>query len=320
MRSERTLWRTRMRRIAIAFFVSAFATLPLTAAITGILVNGEGQAVAGAKLSIDSLELPEAARARQTSANPERTPLATTTSDSKGKFSFESPKEPVVVLSVAAPGFAPLNVAVERDDERGAILLTSAPIKQGRIAADGKAVAAARIILSGTGEFVATTDAEGRYSVPDPTKWADRIAIVHPDYAIVNDVSQRFNNRKIDLDRSLESGTTVTGRVVAADGKTPVAGAAVVISDFPLAKSAEDGTFTVAHAPKKWQRVAARMGNLSGERARSAESPVVIKVASTATITGTVRDSKNQAPVAGAVIRAANRFVSPSVAGSAVTD
>src|SRR3979411_206465 len=102
-----------MRRTAIAFLVFVTAALPLTAAITGTLVNSDGQAVAGAKLSIHALELPDAARARQTSATPERTALATTTSDSKGKFSFESPNDPVVVLNISAAGFAPAAVAGE---------------------------------------------------------------------------------------------------------------------------------------------------------------------------------------------------------------
>src|SRR4051812_24070426 len=101
------LRRTRMRRLAIANILCLAATFPLYAAITGTLINSDGQAVAGAKVSIYALELPEAAIARLTSASTERTPIASTTSDSKGKFSIPSPKEPVVTLAVLAPNYAP---------------------------------------------------------------------------------------------------------------------------------------------------------------------------------------------------------------------
>ncbi|MGZ4810462.1 MAG: carboxypeptidase regulatory-like domain-containing protein, partial [Thermoanaerobaculia bacterium] len=312
-----------MRRIAIAVFACVTATLPLSATITGTLVNSDGQAVADAKLSIFALETPDATSSRRISATTDRAAIATATSDSKGKFSFESPKDPVVVLNISATGFAPAAIAVERDDERGAILLTSAPMKQGRITANGKGVAAAKIIVAGGGaEFIATTDAEGRYSVPDPSKWADHIAILHPDYVIAHDLAQRLDNRKIDLDRTLDAGTTVTGRVLADDGKTPVTGATLLISGFPVAKSADDGSFTIAHAPKKWQSVEARFGSMSGEREHNGEGAIAIKVARTATINGTIRDAKTQSAVAGALVRAGapNRFVLLNVAGGAVTD
>ena len=82
-----------MRRLAIAISLCLTAVLPLHAAITGTLINSDGQPVAGAKVSIYPLELPDAAMTRLTSASPERTPIASATSDSKGRFSIPSPKE-----------------------------------------------------------------------------------------------------------------------------------------------------------------------------------------------------------------------------------
>jgi len=310
-----------MRPIAIAFFVCLAAALSVNAAVTGTLINSDGQPVAGAKLSLYSPEPPETIQARLISATPERTPLASTTSDSKGKFSFESPKEAVVTLSIVANGFAPATVAVERDDERGAILLSAAPPRQGRITANGKPVAGAKVVFTGSSDLLAMTDAEGRYSVPDPAKWASQITVVHPDFAIVTD-SVRGMSNKLELDRTLDVGTPISGRVVGEDGKTPVAAAVITINDATVAKSGDDGTFTAAHAPKKWQTVQARAANLAGDRARVAEGPIIIRLAKTATVSGTLRDSKTQIPVAGAQIRfrRGGRFDFSTTSASALTD
>ena len=291
-----------MRRLATALLLS-LAALPLHAAITGTLVNADGHAVAGAKVSIFALELPEAALARLTSASPERTPIAATTSDGKGKFSIPSPKEPVVTLSVAAPGIAPISLPTDRDDELGAILLSAAPMKQARITAAGKPVAGATVIVRGRGEFVAVTDAEGKYSAPDPSRWADRIIVRHPDFATINEGPRGPDARSLDLNRTLEPGVAVSGRVVGEDGKAPIAGATLVIDEIALAKSGEDGTFTIPHAPKQWQTIEARNGSLAGDFSRNGNATPVVRLAKTASVTGTLRDMKTLAPVAGAMIQ-----------------
>ena len=50
------------------------------------------------------------------------------------------------------------------------------------------------------------------------------------------------------------------------DGQTPAARAAILVNEWPLATSGDDGTFTVAHAPKEWREVEAylRTGEAKG--------------------------------------------------------
>jgi len=67
-------------RLAVLLFVFLFA-LPSFASITGTVMNGDGQVVAGAKISVFTLETPEARRARIVSATPQRTPAGAPVDD-----------------------------------------------------------------------------------------------------------------------------------------------------------------------------------------------------------------------------------------------
>ena len=323
-----------MRTIVSLASVFLFAATSASAAITGYVMNSDGQAIAGAKVESFALETVDAERARLVSSTPERKPLASADSDAKGKFTLESPKDPVVVLRVNAPGYAPAAFRVERDEDAGALILAPADTKTGRVVANGKPVAGAKVIWSGSGEAMATTDAEGRYKVPDPTKWANSVVVLHPDYAVAEDNSAAASmnrrgrataaaqTRDENVERTLTAGTTLSGTVVAEDGKTPVAGAAILVDGWPATTSGQDGTFTVAHAPAKWELLAARSGSLLGTRARTgAPAILVVKLTKSASLSGSIRDMKTQAPVAGAYVSlgAAMRR-QPGQSWSAVTD
>ena len=293
-----------MSKVFIVLALLVAAAIPSSAAITGYVMSSDGKPIAGAKVEVFSLEPLEAARARLLSSAPERVALKTAETDAKGKFTLESPKDPVVQLRVSAKGYAPESTRIERDEEAGALALQPAQVKSGRIIANGKPVAGAKVIWSGAGEAIATTDAEGRYSAPDPAKWASGVTVIHPDYAVLDDSLNRMLSPNTSLDRTLTAGTPLSGNVVGEDGKTPVGGAAITIDGWPVAKSADDGTFTVAHAPSKWQTVVAKTGSLAGTRARAASaSTAAVKLGKAASLIGTVRDMKTQAPIAGADVR-----------------
>ncbi|HEV8658989.1 MAG TPA: carboxypeptidase regulatory-like domain-containing protein [Thermoanaerobaculia bacterium] len=302
----------RRRLIVLAFCLSA--VLPATAAVTGYVMTTDGQPIARAKVETFSLEPLDAARARLLSDAPERKPLATAETDAKGKFTLESPKDPVVLLRVTAKGYAPDTYRIERDEEVGAVAMAPAEPKSGRITANGKAVAGAKVIWisGGTTEIIATTDGEGRYSVPDPSKWAMAVVVIHPDFAFHEDsVGRRMGSANLPLDQTLTAGVALSGTVIGEDGKTPVAAAIVKIEGWPVATSAQDGTFTIAHAQAKWQAVVAQSGALIGSRARAGNpATVAVKLARSASLTGSIRDLKSQAPLAGAEVRlrASNRI------------
>lgn len=88
------------------------------------------------------------------------------------------------------------------------------------------------------------------------------------------------------------------GRVVDAAG--PVAHASISIDGWPLAESADDGTFAIAHAPDDWQSITAQRGNEIGESHRSAKDSVEIRLGPGAALKGTIHDSTRGAAVAGA--------------------
>lgn len=292
------------RRLLVSAFAS-FLAIPLHATITGTVVNGDGAAVGGAKVTLFAPETLDARRVRYQSKTLEKTPLGTTTSDSRGNFKFETPKEPVVDVKVEAKGFAPEAVRALADDELGVIALTAAPTVKGTITAGGKPVAGAVVVLIGGAEYAAITDADGKYSAPDPTKWANRLMIIHPDYAYIDEFLTPDLNKK-GLDRGLTAGVAISGKVVGADGSTPASNALIFVDNWQLAAAGADGSFKVAHAMKDWAQVEARIEDRNGARAHAASaSSVTIKLAKSASVAGMVIDAKSQLPLAGATVQLA---------------
>src|SRR5207237_5147452 len=248
--------------------------------------------------------------------------LGTATADANGSFRVDVPKEQSFVdLRVDAAGYAPDSSWSLANDDAGTIVLRKAPAKGGTITANGKPVADARVFwFSGAGvESGAVTDAAGKYSVPDPSKWAARIVVIHPDYATFSEVMIR-DATKMSPDRTLTPGVKVTGRVVAEDG-TPAAGAELVLDRLLVGKSADDGTFTIAHAKKDWQELEARLGARVARRAH-ARGALTLKLAKGATLGGTIVDTKTQLPVVGANVSivAGGNFMGGEVAHGAITD
>src|SRR2546430_7203249 len=124
---------------------------------------------------------------------------------------------------------------------------------RGMISAGGKPVPNATVILLGGAEFTTKTDADGHYTAPDSTKWAFRVVVIHPDYAIAEEQLGPGGTKK-GPDFSLNAGVPIAGRVVAEDGQTPVADAQISLDGWPASKSAADGTFTIAHARRSEER------------------------------------------------------------------
>ena len=205
------------------------------------------------QVSLFALEPIASAGPRLLSDEPQRKPIATMNTDSGGKFTFDVPKDQSVAdLRVEAAGYAPSGVRVVADDDIGAMLLTQAAPVRGTITANGKPAANAAIIILGNAEYTTKTDADGHYTAPDITKWAARIYVIHPDYAMVEETFGQGAAKK-GPDFSMTTGVAVKGRVVAEDGQTPVAGAQIVLDGWPAGKSADDGTFAIAHARKARQ-------------------------------------------------------------------
>lgn len=302
-----------MHRHLCAFLALCFAALPSFAAITGVVMTGDGQPVSGARVSFRAIESTEAMRSRLLSASPEGVPLASTQTDSKGAFTLDSPKEPTVDLNISARGYEPLARTIERDEEVGALVLQKAETRKGSVTAAGKPVANALVVVNyGGHEHFARTDDQGRYEAPDP-KRALFLTIVHPDFAVANErfFSPTGNTSASVLNRTLAPGNTFKGTVVSGEQDTPVAKATVFVDGWPLATTGDDGTFTIAHMPPTWTSIVARKGALLGQRAFAKDLSATIRMGKAATISGRVTDAKTRVPVAGAMVSVGPRRFSP---------
>ncbi|HEX8253635.1 MAG TPA: carboxypeptidase regulatory-like domain-containing protein, partial [Thermoanaerobaculia bacterium] len=190
--------------------------------------------------------------------------------------------------------------------------------------AAGTPVATATVVLSyGTAEQIERTNDEGRYNAPD-LKRLRKVTVLHRDYAVDEktfSMGPGAAPADRDLNRTLSAGVKVTGRVLGADGETPVANAAISIDGWPLAKSGDDGTFTIAHATSRWSMLTARNETLVAQQAFAKDKAYTLRLAKASTISGRVTDVRSRTPLAGVVVSASTRrFGGTEPAISAETD
>src|SRR5258706_8846664 len=191
-----------------ALFTTLFCTASAFAAITGTVINSDGAPVSGAKVSLFVPETIEARRARIVSKEHERTPLVSLTTGTNGSVSLDTPKgQPLLDLRIEAAGFAPSGTRVLPDEDIGAQALVTAAAKSGTITGNGKPVAGATVVWIGNDTQAQTqTDANGKYSIPDPDKWALLVLVIHPDYAPIEEITVPLAGGKKGLDRTLTAG------------------------------------------------------------------------------------------------------------------
>lgn len=312
----------RIRHLA-AVAALALLACPALAAVTGSVMTADGAPIAGARVSVYAPELPQARRVRLLSQTPARVPVESVQTDAKGAFSLTSPKDPVVEFRVDAAGYEPVARRIERDEDTGALVLTKRETRKGAVTAGGKPVPNATVLLSyGGTDLIVRTDEKGNYDAPD-LKRARGITVLHPDYAIDDESFMSAGTPASEMNRALVAGAKLTGRVVAADGTTPVANAAIFVDEWPLATSVADGTFTVPHAPSKWTTITARKDSLIAQRSSdSLKFPATLKLEKAAVIAGRVTDAKTKLPVAGASVSlmGARRFMPGPSSTSTLTD
>jgi protocatechuate 3,4-dioxygenase beta subunit len=276
-----------MRHVLAALLLAAAAGTAC-AAITGIVVNEEGKAVAGASIRAYAPEEGTVTMRRLLSAQPERAPVATAKSDDAGKFSIDLKGSPVVAVIVDAPGRQVADVEAADGDDLGAIVVVPAVARKLRVTAAGKPVAGAQFLSREMP--LGRTDAAGIFdwsgSGPQPV-W-----VVHPDFA--PQPATGTSSRSLEI--KLTPGATIRGRVTGANGP---AEHALVNSGYRYAETAADGTFTIAHAGTG-RGVLAQSGRQAGTATRATDDkPLEIRLGPGATFSGSVRDSKDL-PVAGA--------------------
>jgi hypothetical protein len=272
--------------------VLVLATLvagPLHAAVTGRVVDEEGAPIAGARVRAFARQPLDVFYARALSDAPEPQPIATAAAATDGGFAIDAKQAAIADVVADAPGRRAAHAIVADGEDAGVLMLRKAEGRRGRVIAAGKPAAGARIVGR---LFASHTDEGGFFELDAAT---DAAWVIHPGFALT---PLLFNAPQT----TLGSGVTLRGRVVAANGQAAVPNAIIYVDAWPLARSGEDGTFVIAHAPPRWRMLMAGDGQRVATTTRKSGDSYTMTLRPGATVSGVVRSSKSNAPVAGALV------------------
>lgn len=285
-----------MRQFSCLLLLPLLLVSPLHAAIRGVIISRDGVPIPNATISVHA-HLTWSEVFARLSGGVAKERLAGTQSDTKGAFSLEA-KGRNLQLRIEAAGHAGLGLLVDENEDLGAIALRAAPSSAITVSGGGQPLANA-IVMIGTDEFH-TTDAEGKVTLPDPRNRAAELRIHHPQYA---PLTTSLRQRK-SLAFSLEPGVLIEGTVTTSDRKTPVAGAEIRVDGWQLGKSAEDGSFRIANAPKNWRELVAVKDDQIGAANRDPKTAkLTIRVAKGESLSGSVREAASGGAIANAKLQ-----------------
>lgn len=311
-------------RLAAALALLLLPVAARAAAVSGRVLDSAGSPVVGAKVVWEAYRSDEETLVDETLGTAPA-PIGETVTDAEGRFKVVLDKPGVEVairvLSGALPGAllgGPYDAS--EDVAVGDVELSAAEKVTGRVTDEaGKPVAGARVRASGGLPFEeedvtlyadATTGADGSFTIPNaPGRGV--VTARAKGYAPATQTS--FQERLTTAKLTLRSGGTVQGTVLDAGGK-PVEGA-IVVSDALAAKTDASGAYRITGMPAGsqaveafWKDFAARKDSLRVKKGETAEVP--LRLARSATVTGTVIDEKTRRPISGArVSSAAGGFV-----------
>jgi uncharacterized GH25 family protein len=291
-------------RAAAAFLV--FLSAVPVMAMKGIVFGASGDPLASAGVEAFATSDPA-------------TPIASATTDAKGLFTLDLKTDAAVFVSATASGHAPWRRIVRAQADDVVIQLSAADSKTGLVRSGKGPVPGAKILTFDVMEDVVATyesDDHGRFSMPDPQRWAAAVCVRHPDFAVKCRFTGDMRGDVADfLDVTLEAGKLVSGRVLSPDGK-PVANANVNAGRFTTSTTRDDGSFAlrVSNAEKT---IRATAGEWTG-MAPISGGGVTIQLAKGRRITGTVRDTSGRA-IAGARVRAQDPEDATSYGAAAVS-
>ncbi|HUF17837.1 MAG TPA: carboxypeptidase-like regulatory domain-containing protein, partial [Thermoanaerobaculia bacterium] len=291
-----------MKRLpAILFAVLALSPIPALAAVSGVAISFEGVALPDVKITAYPQES-SAARRERLMKGAERETLTSAVTDAKGLFTIDMKDAPVFDLEFRKPGHAPASIRVSQNESIGAVMLRAAADRSGVIRAGGNPLPEASVVfgIRNEGELIVRTDENGRYVVPDPDRWADTMTVFHPDFA--RTVVPRRPQSKWSMDVSPAKGVAISGRVVAADGKSPVAGARIFVDGWYAGESGENGSFSLVNLPSNWTEIRAVKEGQLASRTRATGSNSLLRMGRASALRGTVTEAGSRRPVAGASI------------------
>lgn len=281
--------------------MSRFLLLPLflffamdaAATVRGRVISDDGSPVEAARVRVFAIESSDEWMTRILSESPEPVPLATVATTANGTFSIETKANPSVMMVVDnGSQVEQLHTAGE---ESGRTIALTSEVKRGRVLSEGKPVP--NVLVTHGRLLVTRTDGEGAFAVSQSA--AGEFVAIAPGYA-VGTAAPGKAERGDAVEIVLHRGVALRGQVLAADGTTPVADAVISVNGFPIGRSSQDGTFSIANAPPKWRTVSASAANRVAIATRSASPAYLLRLRPAATLSGTVRSSQDDSPVGGA--------------------
>jgi len=288
--------------------------------VAGHVVTEEGSAIPGATLTLTRGALS----------------LGQKTSDLSGAFFFSAPDGELAV-GASHPGFGAGTTAVAASGDVSDLEITLS--KKGSVSGsvvdgEGNAVASAHVACEGDTGQGATSDGEGKFTLPADALGCNATAS-HPDHGTSSSVTLKAGNRNVI---TMASPGKIAGTVVDETG-SPIALATVAVESFvPLTgdsglffkqkKADATGVFELNDlAPGRYVLAASAPGKppvktraidlASGESSRG----LTITLTKGATLSGVVTDRATGDPIAGVSVRLdAATSSGASATGSAVTD
>jgi protocatechuate 3,4-dioxygenase beta subunit len=282
-----------MRKLTITLALLLVSPL-LHAAITGSVIDANGNPVAGATVRAFKVETRPDLLRRIVSGKIDLEPLATAKTSDTGDFRLDKVGQPTVDVVAEAAGRETI-ARFTADGEDLTLMMREAKPRRLKVTANGKPVANA-IVMYGRPLFT-RTGSDGTFEIPT-LQPAPRITVYHPDFAPLEP-----NLERNDTEVKLENGTKLTGKVAGVDGK-PAANIDVVAGFWPLAKSGDDGSFTIAHAPSSWRELRAETASDIAIVTRAGGASYTLHLRRGTRVTGVVRDVKTRTPVAGMIVGA----------------
>lgn len=286
-----------------------------------LLSEVSGGPIQGGTIEVLPYEDAETSRQRRVEGRVHREPIASATSDSGGRFRLEVPPSARVVVTLRAPGHA--RSALRRalftptgsgDRDLGRVSLPEGALLSGRVVdAVGAPVAGATVIAMPPAErgprrgrfsartslfpAVAATGEDGSFRIESAPRRRVSLRTHAPGLApaVVETALPGAAGRPTVI--RLAPGRSVTGRVLAPDGKTPVAEAWILAGEDGwdgLTRSKADGSFALDHLRSGAVTLVATVASawidppdLSGEAAARAtwapSTPLTVKVAPSGT-------------------------------------
>jgi len=282
-----------MRSLTITLALLLVSPL-LHAAITGSVIDANGNPVAGVTVRAFKVETRPDLLRRIVSGKIDLEPLATAKTSDTGDFRLDKLGQPTVDVVAEAPGRETI-ARFTADGEDLTVMMREAKPRRLKVTANGKPVANA-IVMYGRPLFT-RTGSDGTFEIPT-LQPSPRITVYHPDFA-----PSEPNVERNDTEVKLESGMKIAGKVIGVDGK-PAANVDVTPNFWPLAKSGDDGSFTIAHTPSSWRELRAATASDIAIATRATGASYTLHLRRGTSVTGVVRDAKSRMPVGGMIVGA----------------